>query len=334
MIDPSLLTANDFIGVRAALVAELGNDAASALVLTRIFYRADERWREAIEREGEWWWRVTYDGIADETGLTKQQVRRACTKLIESGHVAAEKHHVQGINDQTLSYRVRLFESTADVVDSTHRDVVDPALLPITKTVEDGDIARARQREAELSDGFVRFYALWPRHVGRREAERAFRAAAKRVGITTILDAALAYRKWSEEVKQDPQFIPYPASWLNRDGWHDELVWPQQRPAVQPAGPRRLTAAEQNLADFQAMHMAEAQDKMTSAAALGWRVPAPHSAIVDMRPPVDPEYPRNQVFIRCPECESEWAWMDDSAGAMETLKSMAAIHNANPYGES
>jgi hypothetical protein len=271
MIDPSLLTANDFIGVRAALVSELGNDAASALVLTRIFYRADERWREAVEVEGTWWWRASYDVIAEETGLTRQQVRRTVTALVGGGHIETAKHHLQGINDQTLSYRVCLSDPAADVLDQTHRDVVDRPLLPITKTVEDVDISASVQLERD----FTRFYALWPRRVGKAAALRAFKSALRRATADTILDGARRYRAWAQESGQDTRFVPYPATWLNRDGWEDELVELTPAPTLPATGPRRLTAAEQNLAEFQNMHglTPEAQAAMQRALAEGDRRP-------------------------------------------------------------
>lgn len=317
MIDRTLLTANDFVGVRASLVRELGNDPASALVLTRIFFRADPRWREAVEVDGEWWWRAGHDVIGEETGLTKSQVRRAIGLLVDAGHIETVKHHLQGVSDQTLSYRVVLVSQTApDVSNPAHHHVPSPALLPTNQTEKKVDTTR------EPSD-FDRFYATWPRKVGRPAALRAFTAAVRRGTPPALITAgAAAYARWATETKQDPQFVPYPATWLNRDGWNDQLVWPEQRPTTER--PRRLTAVEQNLAEFEAAYGDPPPPPMPELPAVR---PFPHHAVVDYRV-VDPQDTTNQVFIRCPECESEWGWRDDINGAINDLMELAALHNS------
>lgn len=103
-----LLTAPDFIGVRAALVKELGGDANRALVLTRIHWRADERWRESIHADGFWWWRATREVIAEETGLSVDQVKRILAWLVKEGYVVSEAHQIDGKWDQTRSLRVNV----------------------------------------------------------------------------------------------------------------------------------------------------------------------------------------------------------------------------------
>lgn len=335
MIDRSLLTANDFIGVRAALVAELDGDAASALVLTRIYFRADANYREAIERDGHWWWRAPLQTIAEETGLTYAAVCRAVTKLLDGGHIAAEKHRLDGSSDQCQSYRIRLLDSADDVLESADQEVLDSADLPITKTVEEVDTTREGdpRRPTAVALAFNQFYELYPRRVGRRNAQQAFAAAVKRLPrhLTprVILDGADRYRRFCEATGQEQRFIPYPATWLNRDGWNDELT-PPAAPPVQPAG-RKLTAVERNLQEFQQIGYGDEPlpplPSLAPAREAGWSVPPPHHAVVDMRPPAYGEARYNQLLIRCPECQAEWAWADDRSGEMARLQAMADEHN-------
>lgn len=130
----SLLTQTDFIGVRAALVRALGNDAGRALVLTRIYFCADERNRSAILRDGGWWWRTTYETMMEETGLTLNSVRGAVRWLVDAGLIEAVKHRVGGLADHTTSYR--LLKSTDDVLESTHQDVSESTDLPSIKKMK------------------------------------------------------------------------------------------------------------------------------------------------------------------------------------------------------
>lgn len=126
-----LLTAPDFIGVRAALVRLLGNDANRAVLATRIYYRASELNRDAIYRGGYWWWRATYETIMAETGLGLNSVR-GCVKWLETnGYLEVAKHRTGGIADHTGSYRLLTF--TDDVLESTHQDVLESTHLPSIK---------------------------------------------------------------------------------------------------------------------------------------------------------------------------------------------------------
>jgi hypothetical protein len=148
--DASLLTATDFIGVRASLVAALGGDAMKAVVLTRIYYRADARWREAHEVEpGEWWWRASYQTIAEETGLSAKQVERSVKSLVDSGWLLAEAFHLEGRYDQTRSYRLpisgdKLPDSGDDIPNPGNVESPDSGNVPLLQTEKKNTTARAR----------------------------------------------------------------------------------------------------------------------------------------------------------------------------------------------
>jgi Helix-turn-helix domain len=74
------------------------------------------------------------------------------------------------------------------------------------------------------------FWLAYPLKVGKRNAERAWASAAKR-GMPPLpellakLEALTASPQWR---KDGGQFIPHPATWLNRDGWKDEVKEAQQ----------------------------------------------------------------------------------------------------------
>lgn len=105
MIARELLAAVDFTMLRAELVRTLGGDATAALVLTRIHWRAER------EAEGEWW-RGSAGEIADETGLSEDQVNRSVKKLRLAGHLETTEAHREGAWDRTLSYRLVWSESS------------------------------------------------------------------------------------------------------------------------------------------------------------------------------------------------------------------------------
>ena len=69
---------------------------------------------------------------------------------------------------------------------------------------------------------FERFYAAYPRKRSRKQAERAFTKLKPDESLVNrmieAIDVAKKSGAWS-----DPKFIPYPATWLNAQGWLDVL---------------------------------------------------------------------------------------------------------------
>ena len=81
---------------------------------------------------------------------------------------------------------------------------------------------------ADVSD-FDEFYDAYPRKIGKRKAHAAYRSAIKRTTADTIIAAACQLR--DDPNLPDKQFIPHPATWLNRDGWNDEPPPPKETKA-------------------------------------------------------------------------------------------------------
>lgn len=69
---------------------------------------------------------------------------------------------------------------------------------------------------------FAAFYALYPRHIAPRDAEKAW----GQIGMANQAKALEALpnhiRAW-ESSGTEKHFIPYPASWLRGYRWEDEI---------------------------------------------------------------------------------------------------------------
>lgn len=228
MPDFTLLTAKDFIGVRAALVAELGNDANAALVLTRIAYRTEGGWHECHQDlEGRWWWRATYETLAAETGLTRDQVKRAIRVLLSSEWIEGQTFRLEGAYDRTSSYALPMPDHRANspyeragTPDEDRAGTPDvPSIQKVKTLVLFGGFEIP---EAEIVGLFSAWYEIYPRHVAKAAALKAWLTAVKKV---TPVDLNVATRAFAAKVRReqtDPKFVPHPASWLNAERWLDE----------------------------------------------------------------------------------------------------------------
>jgi hypothetical protein len=95
-------------------------------------------------------------------------------------------------------------------------------------------------------EGFQEWYAIYPKKKSQQAARRAF---AKVIGSGLIALPALMAKtrafaaSWADKPKQERQFIPYPASWLNAGGYDDEPEGDGE-PAPVVRDPRSFTDAE------------------------------------------------------------------------------------------
>jgi len=69
--------------------------------------------------------------------------------------------------------------------------------------------------------GFSEFWKAYPRKIAKKAAQRAWKTLSE-VSLETILAAVEAQKKTKQW--QEKRFIPYPATWLNRGSWEDEVT--------------------------------------------------------------------------------------------------------------
>ena len=85
--------------------------------------------------------------------------------------------------------------------------------------------AHARAREdvqTRKERDFDRFWSAYPKKVGKGDARKAF-AKIKDVPVETMIDA-IEQQKQSNQWRRDGgQYIPNPATWLNREDWTAQL---------------------------------------------------------------------------------------------------------------
>jgi hypothetical protein len=106
-----------------------------------------------------------------------------------------------------------------------------------SKVVADKDVDRDRDEvlkrtpsPAAPSRMFDQFWDWYPRKVGKPDALKAYEKAVAKHGEQVIIAGV-------ERLRLDPNlpeknFIPHPATWLNREGWNDEPFPPRIRPGT------------------------------------------------------------------------------------------------------
>jgi uncharacterized protein YdaU (DUF1376 family) len=70
---------------------------------------------------------------------------------------------------------------------------------------------------------FDRFWTAYPRRVAKQAAMKAWNKIAPNSGMVEVILRAVAAYAASDQWRLQPEFIPYPASWLNDHRWEDEI---------------------------------------------------------------------------------------------------------------
>ena len=83
-----------------------------------------------------------------------------------------------------------------------------------------------KTREEHISsNGFDAFWECYPRKVGKLKAIQAWKKIKQPAATLPIILEAIKKQCQSEQwQKNHGQFIPHPATWLNRGSWEDETV--------------------------------------------------------------------------------------------------------------
>lgn len=120
-------------------------------------------------------------------------------------------------------------------------------------------LARKPRRALEEPDGFAEFYTAYPKHVARRGAAKAYKAAIKRASPAAILAGAIRYA--TNTVGKDAEFIKHPTTWLNQDCWADEALplavvggADPEAQRIQDESERRAAEWERELAEARKQH--------------------------------------------------------------------------------
>ena len=103
----------------------------------------------------------------------------------------------------------------------------DGALFPVAGSKSPAEPKR------DPAERFSEFYKTYPRKKARARAEAAWIKVVKAgAEPQVVIEAADRFAAWCERTRQDPNFVPDPATWLNDHSWDDEEdpARSQQRP--------------------------------------------------------------------------------------------------------
>ena len=163
-------------------------------------------------------------------GLSLPAVIRARDRLISAGFIAYQKGKKGAPNRYVLKEGppIQLFCVTESVTDSVTESVTDS----VTESVTHIKTKKKNNTPYHPPGKFDAFWSAYPRKVGKGAAEKAWKKISPDAETVSLILSALEVQKGCEQWRRENgQYIPYPATWLNQRRWEDEpnVSVPQRR---------------------------------------------------------------------------------------------------------
>lgn len=199
----------------------------------------------AVFNEARWPERVQIDNLRLMLMIdtrTEKTAISARDELVDAGLIEYVKGKKKSPNIYRLKYAVQkdsksdsVFDSENDSVsgsesDSVSGSVFDSVSGSVSGSESDSHIKTKTKTKTKnilppisppAGDAFERFWSAYPRKVGKQAAKKSF--IRVKVPIETLLSAIEWQKRSDQWTKNNGQFIPHPATWLNQGRWDDEL---------------------------------------------------------------------------------------------------------------
>lgn len=180
--------------------------------------------------------------LLKKTNLKERAIQGALKRLVEAGYLSREDRAGRG-----TIWTITPAPNAAPAYPAP-RTTCAPAFDDTNPRISCGETVSNRQKKpisAREAEGFDRFWAVYPRRVGKDAARKALSKALGRITEDDPLAVILAGVERALPGWDDPNFIPHPASWLNAGRWDDEA--PAKPVRTPNERPDRLTAKQNNL---------------------------------------------------------------------------------------
>jgi hypothetical protein len=164
-------------------------------------------------------WRVDAERMCNERREGRDAIRTACRELIDAGYMVKTKSQDKRGRWSTT---ITVHESPART-DDGFPVVGNPTVgEPGANTKTEYEEPSLAQLPLSVRVHFDEFWAVWPKRVAKRAAQKAYERAVKRESPDVILKGAQRVAAaWVSMPEEQRKFVPYPERWLNADRWAD-----------------------------------------------------------------------------------------------------------------
>lgn len=162
--------------------------------------------------------------LADQTRLSIRQVRVALDHLIMTGELTNKSFTKFRIITVVNYDKYQSNDSQNDSQMTDKRQTNDRQMTDKRQQYKKNNNDNNEKKEKEILL-FDRFWSVYPRHVNKQGAMKAFDKLKVDEELLEKMITAVERQKKSEQWSRDNgQYIPHPATWLNQHRWEDEIT--------------------------------------------------------------------------------------------------------------
>ena len=154
---------------------------------------------------------LTYGQIERQTTLGRYAINEAIRVLTDKGWLRTERTKKENGQFGPTSFHIldpEAVDSIADDSSAGHSTMEQPTDIKNTNYLE-----KTKDKEKHLK-GFDEFWKLYPKKIAKADALKAWSKATKTKTADELLKLTKAY---AEGKLPEDKYIPYPASWLNKE---------------------------------------------------------------------------------------------------------------------
>jgi len=165
--------------------------------------------------------------LSEAVGLTPQQIRTCEKNLVLLGMIERKSTNKFCIYTIVNYSEYQDIDSTPNKQVTNNQQTTNKQVTTIQthkhiNTQEENHCAPNGDASTKLySSSFETFYGMYPKKKSKGTAAKAF-AKIKSVEYQAVKDGLLRAIDSDDWKKNNGEFIPHPASWLNARGWEDE----------------------------------------------------------------------------------------------------------------
>lgn len=195
------------------------------------------------------------DKVKDKASSRKQAFDRARNELAQKGLII----YTKGSSGQCGSYTMLSLIMQENIRDNTGDDTggdtdydtggdTDNDTSNVTVAIPLDKLNKTKQEETKLNETFIKkeinkqkkdnapkgdevsalfesFWAAYPKRVSKSNAVKAFAKIKPDDDLLAVMISAVEKQKQSDQWQKDNgQYIPHPATWLNQRRWEDDMT--------------------------------------------------------------------------------------------------------------
>lgn len=158
--------------------------------------------------------------LADETGLTENEIRTAIKHLISTNEITSENIRINRSNCTLFTVNKYNDYQSSDQPNNQSATSEPPVINQ--KQERKNDKNDKKQRKVYISS-FDSFWNVYPKKKAKQDAQKAWdKLKPDDTLADTIIASVLRLSATNDWLKNNGQFIPFPATFLNGKRWEDE----------------------------------------------------------------------------------------------------------------